>query len=157
MITIDGSEGEGGGQILRTSLALSLVTGQPFRMERIRAKRQEPGLLRQRLAAVEAAGTRDCAEVDSADVLKSVTLAGLAGNVARLKARFVSRDADASLRACLKSRPAGGLRARLAGWRGATREHIRDKSVTEAQRRQPASPAAGRPGVFLRQALRGAA
>ena len=32
MITIDGSEGEGGGQILRTSLALSLVTGQPFRM-----------------------------------------------------------------------------------------------------------------------------
>ena len=33
MITIDGSEGEGGGQILRTSLALSLVTGQPFRME----------------------------------------------------------------------------------------------------------------------------
>lgn len=45
MITIDGSEGEGGGQILRTSLALSLVTGQPFRMERIRAKRQKPGLL----------------------------------------------------------------------------------------------------------------
>jgi len=39
MITIDGSEGEGGGQTLRTSLALSLVTGQPFRMERIRAKR----------------------------------------------------------------------------------------------------------------------
>ena len=39
MITIDGSQGEGGGQILRTSLALSLVTGQSFRMERIRAKR----------------------------------------------------------------------------------------------------------------------
>ena len=37
MITIDGSAGEGGRQILRTSLALSLVTGQPFRMERIRA------------------------------------------------------------------------------------------------------------------------
>ena len=33
MITIDGSQGEGGGQILRTSLALSLVTGQPFRLE----------------------------------------------------------------------------------------------------------------------------
>ena len=57
MITIDGSEGEGGGQILRTSLALSLVTGQPFRMERIRARRQKPGLLRQHLTAVEAAGT----------------------------------------------------------------------------------------------------
>src|SRR5579859_2781806 len=57
MITIDGSKGEGGGQILRTSLALSLVTGQPFRMERIRAKRQKPGLLRQHLTAVEAAKT----------------------------------------------------------------------------------------------------
>jgi RNA 3'-terminal phosphate cyclase (ATP) len=55
MITIDGSQGEGGGQILRTSMALSLVTGQPFRMERIRAKRQKPGLLRQHLTAVEAA------------------------------------------------------------------------------------------------------
>jgi hypothetical protein len=55
MIPIDGSQGEGGGQILRTSLALSLVTGQPFRMERIRAKRQKPGLLRQHLTAVEAA------------------------------------------------------------------------------------------------------
>ena len=55
MITIDGSQGEGGGQILRTSLALSLVTGQPFRMERIRAKRQKPGLLKQHLTAVEAA------------------------------------------------------------------------------------------------------
>jgi RNA 3'-terminal phosphate cyclase (ATP) len=38
LIAIDGSEGEGGGQILRTSLALSLVTGQPFRMERIRGR-----------------------------------------------------------------------------------------------------------------------
>ena len=63
MITIDGSEGEGGGQILRTSLALSLVTGQPFHMERIRAKRQKPGLLRQHLTAVEAAKTIGCAEV----------------------------------------------------------------------------------------------
>ena len=52
MITIDGSQGEGGGQILRTSLALSLVTGQPFRLEQIRAGRQKPGLLRQHLTAV---------------------------------------------------------------------------------------------------------
>jgi len=55
MLTIDGSTGEGGGQILRTSLALSLVTGTPFRMENIRAKRSKPGLLRQHLAAVKAA------------------------------------------------------------------------------------------------------
>jgi RNA 3'-terminal phosphate cyclase (ATP) len=63
MITIDGSEGEGGGQILRTSLALSLITGQPFRMERIRAKRQKPGLLRQHLTPVEAAKTIGCAPI----------------------------------------------------------------------------------------------
>jgi RNA 3'-terminal phosphate cyclase (ATP) len=54
-ITIDGSAGEGGGQILRTSLALSLVTGRPFRIENIRAGRQKPGLLRQHLTAVQAA------------------------------------------------------------------------------------------------------
>ena len=63
MITIDGSQGEGGGQILRTSLALSLVTGQPFRLEHIRAGRQKTGLLRQHLTAVEAAKTVGAAEV----------------------------------------------------------------------------------------------
>src|SRR5215471_4934522 len=68
MLTIDGSQGEGGGQILRTSLALSLVTGQPFRMERIRGKRQKPGLLRQHLTAVEAAKTVGCAEVAGAEM-----------------------------------------------------------------------------------------
>ena len=55
MMTIDGSMGEGGGQVLRTSLALSLVTGQPFRIENIRAGREKPGLLRQHLTAVNAA------------------------------------------------------------------------------------------------------
>ncbi len=73
MITVDGSQGEGGGQILRTSLALSLVTGQAFRMERIRAKRQKPGLLKQHLAAVEAAKTVGCADVEGA-ALSSQTL-----------------------------------------------------------------------------------
>jgi RNA 3'-terminal phosphate cyclase (ATP) len=54
LIVIDGANGEGGGQVLRTSLALSLVTGKPFRIENIRAKRQKPGLLRQHLTAVNA-------------------------------------------------------------------------------------------------------
>lgn len=55
MIVIDGSQGEGGGQILRTALSLSMVTGQPFRIDKIRAGREKPGLLRQHLAAVMAA------------------------------------------------------------------------------------------------------
>ena len=52
MLTIDGSYGEGGGQILRTSLALSLVTGTPVRIEKIRAGRKKPGLLRQHLTHI---------------------------------------------------------------------------------------------------------
>ena len=52
---LDGSHGEGGGQILRTALTLSLLTGRPFRMTRIRANRDKPGLRPQHLTAVEAA------------------------------------------------------------------------------------------------------
>lgn len=55
LITIDGSAGEGGGQIMRSALALSLVTRKPFRITNIRAGRQKPGLLRQHLTAVQAA------------------------------------------------------------------------------------------------------
>lgn len=66
MITIDGSQGEGGGQILRTSLALALVTGQPFRLENIRAGRSKPGLLRQHLTCVEAATAVGQAETQGA-------------------------------------------------------------------------------------------
>ena len=63
MIKIDGSMGEGGGQVLRTSLALSMVTGQPFVMSSIRAGRKKPGLLRQHLTAVKAAAEVSCAHV----------------------------------------------------------------------------------------------
>ena len=73
-ITIDGSAGEGGGQVLRTALALSLVTGRPFRIERIRAGRAKPGLLRQHLTAVQAATQVGRARV-SGDELGSAALA----------------------------------------------------------------------------------
>ncbi len=64
LITIDGTTGEGGGQILRSSLALSLVTGKAFRITGIRAGRRKPGLARQHLTAVKAA-----AEVGKARVM----------------------------------------------------------------------------------------
>ena len=68
MITIDGSVGEGGGQILRSSLALSLVTGTPFRIVNIRAGRNKPGLLRQHLTAVQAATEVGDAVSDGAEI-----------------------------------------------------------------------------------------
>ncbi|MBN2433557.1 MAG: RNA 3'-terminal phosphate cyclase [Acidobacteria bacterium] len=66
MIMIDGSAGEGGGQILRTALALAVVTGKPFRMHSIRAGRRTPGLGNQHLAAVRAAATISQAGLEGA-------------------------------------------------------------------------------------------
>ena len=67
-VIIDGSEGEGGGQILRTSLALSLITRTPFRLVNIRARRAKPGLMRQHLTCVLAAAEVGNAEVHGAAV-----------------------------------------------------------------------------------------
>ena len=80
MIHIDGSSGEGGGQILRSSLSLSLVTQKPFRIENIRANRERSGLLRQHLTAVLAASEISAAKVEGA-VLGSTTLAFTPGPV----------------------------------------------------------------------------
>ncbi len=68
VITIDGRVGEGGGQVLRTSLALSMITGQPFRIEQIRAGREKPGLLRQHLTAVQAAARVSDARIEHAEI-----------------------------------------------------------------------------------------
>jgi RNA 3'-terminal phosphate cyclase (ATP) len=78
MLEIDGKEG--GGQLLRTALALSLCTGEPFRMERIRARRSRPGLMRQHLTAVLAAKEVGSAQVGG-DAPGSSTLEFVPGTV----------------------------------------------------------------------------
>lgn len=70
----------GGGQLLRSSLSLSLATGQPFRMTNIRGKRPKPGLMRQHLTCVEAAAAVCDASIDGAE-LGSVELVFRPGKV----------------------------------------------------------------------------
>src|SRR5690606_31897976 len=64
MIEIDGSTGEGGGQLLRTAVALSAITGRQLRVFRIRARRERPGLAAQHVAAVRAVGALCEARID---------------------------------------------------------------------------------------------
>ncbi|HYV36772.1 MAG TPA: RNA 3'-terminal phosphate cyclase, partial [Gemmataceae bacterium] len=68
IIELDGALGEGGGQILRTSLSLSLITGRPFRLRNIRAGRPRPGLRPQHLTSVQAAAAIGQATVRGACV-----------------------------------------------------------------------------------------
>lgn len=68
LLTLDGSAGEGGGQILRSSLALSMATGRPFRIVRIRANRKKPGLMRQHLTSVLAAARVSNAHLEGAEL-----------------------------------------------------------------------------------------
>ncbi|EXB46854.1 RNA 3'-terminal phosphate cyclase family protein [Acinetobacter baumannii 146457] len=67
-IQIDGSQGEGGGQILRTALALSMITGQAFELINIRAGRKKPGLMRQHLVCVQASQHISQAYVEGAEL-----------------------------------------------------------------------------------------
>ncbi len=68
MIQIDGSFGEGGGQILRSSLALSILTGEELRIVNVRANRSKPGLRPQHLAAVEASAKASKASLRGASI-----------------------------------------------------------------------------------------
>lgn len=65
-VEIDGAQGEGGGQALRSALALSIITGRPFHIYNIRARRSEPGLKAQHLRAVDAAAAVSKAQVQGA-------------------------------------------------------------------------------------------
>ncbi|GAB1542079.1 RNA 3'-terminal phosphate cyclase [Scytonema sp. NUACC21] len=79
MIDIDGSFGEGGGQILRTSLSLSAITSHPIRINNIRAGREKPGLAAQHLTSVRAAAMICRAKVRG-DAMGSMTLEFIPGN-----------------------------------------------------------------------------
>lgn len=85
LIEISGQEG--GGQLLRTALSLSLCTGTAFEMQHIRAKRSRPGLMRQHLTAVGAAAQIGCAHVDGAQ-LGATTLRFIPGAVNAGRYRF---------------------------------------------------------------------
>lgn len=88
MIEIDGSLGEGGGQVLRSSLSLSLLTGKAFKLFNIRARRKpKPGLQPQHLMSVRAAATIGSAKINGASIGSSV-LNFEPGSIAPGKYRF---------------------------------------------------------------------
>lgn len=66
MLTIDGSAGEGGGQVLRTALSLAAILSQPIQIINIRAGRKQPGLRPQHVLAVRAAAALCNARLEGA-------------------------------------------------------------------------------------------
>lgn len=87
-LIIDGSYGEGGGQILRSTLSLSAITGRPVRIENLRANRKKPGLAAQHLTSVRAAAMLCAAEVKGAE-LDSQTLQFMPRQPVRAGAYFL--------------------------------------------------------------------
>ncbi len=68
MITLDGSQGEGGGQIVRSAVSLSSITGQPVMIENIRAGRKPRGLRPQHVTAIRAAADICGAAIDGVNI-----------------------------------------------------------------------------------------
>src|SRR5437868_2870104 len=95
MIELDGSHGEGGGQILRSSLALALLTGKPFHLRNVRARRPKPGLQPQHLMSVRAAATVGNATVRG-DALRSTDLVFEPGEVRQGQYHFAIGTAGAT-------------------------------------------------------------
>ncbi|HKI97706.1 MAG TPA: RNA 3'-terminal phosphate cyclase [bacterium] len=94
-VEIDGALGEGGGQVLRTALALSIVTGCPFRIHSIRANRRQPGLARQHAEGVRAAAAICGGRVTEAAV-GTTALAFVPGSVRPGSYRFEIGTAGAT-------------------------------------------------------------
>ena len=117
-IEIDGSQGEGGGQILRTSFALAALKGQPIHITKIRAGRQRPGLKPQHLAALQVLSSICSAELKGAtkgseevtflpEKINSTSLnvnIGTAGSISLLLQQLL----PVALKADLKVRVSGG-------------------------------------------------
>src|SRR5688572_18758882 len=86
-VVIDGSQGEGGGQMVRSSLALSMLTGKSVTIEKMRARRDKPGLMPQHLTAVQAAASLCGADISGVAVGSS-TLQFRPGRVKAGQYRF---------------------------------------------------------------------
>jgi RNA 3'-terminal phosphate cyclase (ATP) len=95
VVELDGSFGEGGGQILRSSLALSLLTGKAFHLRNIRARRPRPGLQPQHLMSVRASATIGQAKVRGASI-HSTDLLFEPGEVSAGKYHFAIGTAGAT-------------------------------------------------------------
>jgi len=95
VIEIDGATGEGGGQILRSALALSLLLNTPLHMTRIRARRARPGLMRQHLVSVQASRAISDATVLGAE-LGSTELTFTPGDVRGGEHRFAIGSAGST-------------------------------------------------------------
>ena len=94
-VALDGRQGEGGGQILRSGLTLSAITGRPLQLGHIRGGRKRPGLMRQHLACVRALAEITGAEV-SGDALGSKELSFAPGAARAGQYRFAIGSAGST-------------------------------------------------------------